>query len=168
MKVCTKCGIEKPFDHFFNRKGVKDGKTSHCKSCIANRKRDYYRKNSSEINKKHYEWFKSLPEKRQKPYKISARNRQKDYQCKRNATEASRRFRKESATPSWLSEKHLSEIEEFYWLAKDLRAISGQEYHVDHIVPLKGKNVCGLHVPWNLQVLPADVNISKSNSIKGI
>jgi hypothetical protein len=72
------------------------------------------------------------------------------------------RARKRNATPSWLSAIHKQQIEGFYWLAKDLRSVTGDNYHVDHIVPLKGKNVCGLHVPWNLQVLPADINLRKN------
>lgn len=53
------------------------------------------------------------------------------------------------------------------WVNKDeLRTIYKNRpagFHVDHIVPIKGKNVCGLHVPWNLQVIPAEANMRKSN-----
>ena len=76
------------------------------------------------------------------------------------------RLTKIGATPSWLSKEQLEEIKGFYELAKECEMLTGDNYHVDHIVPLQGENVCGLHVPWNLQVLPAEVNLRKSNRFK--
>jgi len=70
---------------------------------------------------------------------------------------------KKHATPKWLTEQQQEQIKQFYLLARDCFITSGQRYDVDHIVPLKGKTVCGLHVPWNLQVLPKDINMSKKN-----
>jgi len=60
------------------------------------------------------------------------------------------------ATPPWLTQEMLNEIEQIYLNATD-------EEHVDHIVPLKGYNVCGLHVPWNLKAIPIKENYAKSN-----
>jgi hypothetical protein len=78
---------------------------------------------------------------------------------------ALRSKRTRNATPNWLTPEQRKEIADIYEHMRDCRAVTGEEYHVDHIVPLKGKNVCGLHVPWNLQVLPSDVNMSKSNRL---
>jgi 5-methylcytosine-specific restriction endonuclease McrA len=75
----------------------------------------------------------------------------------------SRKDRIKNATPVWLNQTQIKEIEHYHWLARDLEIVSGEKYHVDHIVPIKGKLVCGLHVPWNLQILPSDINLSKGN-----
>ena len=82
---------------------------------------------------------------------------------KRSSALRSKRTR--DATPNWLTPEQRKEILDIYEHMRDCRAVTGEAYHVDHIVPLNGKNVCGLHVPWNLQVLPSDVNLSKSNRL---
>lgn len=60
------------------------------------------------------------------------------------------------ATPPWLTEQQIDAMREIYRQCPP-------DYHVDHIVPLKSPLVCGLHVPWNLQHLPAGPNMSKGN-----
>ena len=65
--------------------------------------------------------------------------------------------------PKWLSIDDYIEIQRFYNKAYKLTKETGIVHHVDHIVPLRGKNVSGLHVPWNLQVITATENIKKRN-----
>lgn len=72
-----------------------------------------------------------------------------------------RELRKRGATPKWLTREQVAQIEAFYAEAADLTAKTGVMHHVDHIHPIRGKNFCGLHVPWNLQVLTAEENLKK-------
>lgn len=84
----------------------------------------------------------------------------------KNAAKAAKaRADRAQATPPWLTKEHLKEIESFYATAKALEQAFGGKYDVDHIYPVKGATCCGLHVPWNLQVLPASKNREKSNKL---
>jgi hypothetical protein len=76
-----------------------------------------------------------------------------------------RRRRHKNATPIWLSKEQKAEIRNIYKEAARLCAAQPKAYAVDHIVPLMGKEVCGLHVPWNLQILTAEENFKKNNKL---
>lgn len=76
---------------------------------------------------------------------------------------AERRAAKAQRTPPWLNDGHRAEIVKIYETARALSASTGVPHHVDHEVPLRGKKVSGLHVPWNLQCLPGWANLLKSN-----
>lgn len=65
--------------------------------------------------------------------------------------------------PIWLTEENKLQIKALYKLASSLTKSTGVPWHVDHIIPLQGKNVSGLHVPENLQVIEGVINISKNN-----
>ena len=77
-------------------------------------------------------------------------------------TKARRRKHRE-ATPKWLTKQEKSEIRQLYQIAITMTKTTGEQYVVDHIVPLRGESVCGLHVPWNLRVITQEENLKKSN-----
>ncbi len=66
------------------------------------------------------------------------------------------------ATPAWADQKA---IEAIYVEAKRLTEATGIAHHVDHMVPLRGRNVCGLHWEANLRPVPAHVNQKKANKL---
>lgn len=136
MYKCQCCKLEKSAKYFSKNSSRKTGLSHYCKQCVSARN-------------------KSLQIDHAKHYAKNA-----DYYRMKAV------FRKESvkrATPAWLSKEQRTQIESVYYHAKDCQIVTGEVYHVDHIVPLQGQDVCGLHVPWNLQVLPAEVNVRKSN-----
>lgn len=132
---------------------------------------NYYRLNSEKICKSVAQYSQKHPEvaakagkKWSEKNKVKERERLRKYQAdnphKMLARKTKYRATQLNATPAW---SNASEIVDFYEAARAFRIYTGQEYHVDHIVPLQGKTVCGLHVPANLQVLTGSDNISKGN-----
>ena len=69
------------------------------------------------------------------------------------------------ATPKWLTKEQKIEIRAFYQESERLKRETGVDHEVDHIVPLRGEFVSGLHVPWNLRVITADENQKKNRKL---
>lgn len=128
-------------------------------------RKEYFQKNSQQEYEMRKKWMDAHPEKA-KEFKVKKNKATgvwaKNNREKCNAAQAKRRASKIQRTPSWLSPAHSFEMECIYKYCSMLRSI-GLDYHVDHIEPLQGNSVSGLHVPWNLQVIPAIENLSKNN-----
>ena len=161
QKVCTKCKVEKTLSEFYAHKKGKFGRRASCKVCYNKQVDSWKSENQGKVKSYTQAWRDENKGK----YNSSHSSWCSLNRDKRNHREAMRRARKMQATPPWLNDGHKEEIQLTYSLAKECELLTGDQYHVDHIVPLQGENVCGLHVPWNLQVLPADVNLKKSNSV---
>lgn len=80
-----------------------------------------------------------------------------------NANKAKRKAAKKLRTPKWLNDIHYERINNEYRLASILTKLTGEPWHVDHVIPLQGKTVSGLHVPGNLKAIRGSENCSKQN-----
>ncbi|MEN3238561.1 hypothetical protein PUR29_34545 [Methylobacterium ajmalii] len=85
---------------------------------------------------------------------------------KKLALNSERRAAKLNATPPWLTREHRNEIAAMHREARRLSKETGIPHHVDHIEALRGELSCGLHVPWNLQILTAVDNLKKGNRLR--
>ena len=140
-KKCTSCQEDLSLLSFGKNKKTKDGLQSICKQCTNSLVKAWRESNSDKARACTKKW----------------RSEHKEYDV---AKAAKRKALKLSATPVWADK---SKIKTEYALAQWCTDVMGSIYHVDHIVPLKGKTVCGLHVEANLRVIPASDNINKSN-----
>lgn len=78
------------------------------------------------------------------------------------ADSSARRAGLDSATPAWVDRKAIREV---YAEAARLTKQTGIKHEVDHIVPLRGREVSGLHVHWNLRAIPHFENRAKGNKV---
>lgn len=158
-KTCTKCKLNKELTAFSPRTKSSDGVNSWCKSCVATQTRTYNAKRMRDRRKN--------PE-----YATKEREQQATYRklnkpliaaLKRTST-IKRRNTQAQATPQWVDiEFERFVFSEAFALAALRGRMFGFDWHVDHVIPLNGKNVSGLHVSNNVQVIPACDNLRKSN-----
>ena len=124
-----------------------------------------------EVKDKKNEWYEANKEQVMNAAKIRPIEIKREYQKawkERNTTwvradTKARRRKHREATPKWLTKKEKAEIRQLYQIAIIMSKTTGEQYVVDHIVPLRGNDVCGLHVPWNLRVITQEENLKKSN-----
>lgn len=181
MKHCSKCNVDRPLELFSKCAANKDGLHRWCKECAKTAKKEWYAKNAESERQKaikyHYENYEKNKDKKiQNSHKWQSENREryreiakKCYQKtkhKKFAWQALARAAKRNAVPKWINKELKQEIQKFYIEARTKTKETGINYEVDHIVPLMGENVCGLHVPWNLRVITRYENRSKANRFK--
>ena len=156
--------------HYFTGKPCRHGhiekrftKCGVCKMCLKNNNK-YDKEYAQKYLLKNYKHLKIEWENYRANNKDKLRQYKKDNKAKINALNKKRYCLKIERTPIWLTKKDFLLIEKFYKEAQKKTKKYNEQYHVDHIIPLNGKNVSGLHVPNNLQVIRASDNLSKSNN----
>lgn len=151
-----------------------------CVDCLkvewgeSNKKRSTYfsaYNKKEEVKEKKHEWYQAnreqvIAQAKTRPYEVTKEYKrtwkERNIIWVRADTKARRRKHRE-ATPPWLSRKQKTEIRQLYEIAITMTKTTGEQYVVDHIVPLRSDVVCGLHVPWNLRVITQEENLIKSN-----
>lgn len=185
MKVCRLCSRTLPLSEFGPHKATRDRLKHECYSCKREQSKTHYQANRDVRLAQTASWSASNPDKvraagkkyregntgktRAKAleyyhsHKAQQRERNREW-YRRNpdwerAKMAGRRSGIKASTPRWANRNAILAV---YKLARGMRQM-GLEVHVDHIVPLNHRLVCGLHVEHNLQVLSARDNSSKGN-----
>lgn len=168
-KACRDCGETKPLSEFHRHPQCRGGREHICKECRRLRSERWVKANPEKPRQYTAAYRAAHPESRarendqrrqqyeQSPQAIRERNRAyyRAHKAKFLARNSRRRDLIKERTPGWAD---LKAIEAFY-------AACPPGFHVDHVIPLRGKTVSGLHVITNLQYLPATANLKKGNRL---
>jgi hypothetical protein len=167
-KLCTKCGVRKLLSSFSKHQNRKDGVQVYCRPCMADiRKENEYdkkrwadptlreqsiarRKRTIAADREH--WLNY--------WRIKAQQQRIEQPGLKRQWNIKRKYNRLRATPAWADMEAINRI---YYEAARLSQLDGIKRNVDHIIPLKHKLVCGLHVENNLQILTKKENETKHN-----
>jgi len=144
FRVCRDCKDTKHKDLFVRNHVFSDGIDTLCRECNHRRVREWRAKGNRKTREEAARYRERYPE-------------------KVNKRAALRNARVRVATPKWLSAEEIRLIRQAQALARMRSKETGYLWHIDHIVPIAGADVCGLNVPWNVRVIPAQENWRKAN-----
>ena len=162
------CGLVR----YFTGKACKHGhvaerfaSTGQCSACVAENKQKHpptserAREGAARRNKRWGGKVKARKAAAGREWRQKNTERVRAYVLNRRALRA-------AATPPWFGELDELVALEATELAERREQATGAAWHVDHMVPLRAKTACGLHVGVNLQVIPAAMNIAKGNKLR--
>jgi len=176
MPVCSKCGFEKHESDFYFQNKYKGKLQKRCKECAKASSKEWAERNKDKVKK-----WREDNRARTKAWRIANSDKLKAYARKAydkklekqgktrkkgenypNANAVISRNKHLESTFYGLSDAAKTSCEVIYEIRKNLDKETGVKHHVDHIVPICGVNVSGLHVPWNLRVVPSSINYKKN------
>lgn len=169
---------EKGLKYYFTGKACKHGHMSKrlvvsykCVQCDEEYRVEYRDNNQEYFKNYHHQYFKANPDRWADPKEVYRQNRERHIQAAarwryenpaRVAAYSKQRHRNvRISIPKWYEDDL---VQQLYLKRDELNKLWGITLQVDHIVPLQGKNVCGLHCWHNLQLLESSLNASKKNT----
>ena len=141
-KRCVGCDAVKRLEKFYTGGAGVGNRGSYCIDCEGLRQKNWRTENADHFRK-----------------------RNKQYRRRNSHIYRANKIDRRRAFPSWLSEQQKTEMRAIYQEAELLTCLTGVPHEVDHIIPIKGDAVCGLHVPWNIEAVPRNSNRRKSNRV---
>lgn len=169
LKTCGNCHATKAITEFHVRRASPDGLAYKCKDCVKSACVEWRKKNpdaftqwSEENRERRSEYRRRWHEENKEARSTAYREWASKNPHIVNSLIAKRNAAKINATPAWADQDAIRSI---YQQAAELSRRTGNRYEVDHIVPLQGKDVCGLHWEGNLQILSKVENLRKSNRL---